>query len=195
MDEEIFIADFRYGDEYAFKKIFDQFNIRLCYLASKLLPSTISPEDIVQDIFVKLWEKRNDFQSISAIKAFLYISVKNKCLNHIKHYKVQQKYQSLQNNDLEEDTIMNHIVESEVLERVYYAIKQLPKRCQSVMYLSYFEGMKNTEVASNLKVSVNTIKTQKKRGLALLRLTLNYRTLLIFFFKIFILSYLFSINS
>ena len=177
MDEEILIANLHYGESEAFRKIFEEYHARLCFFASKLLPQGIAPEDVVQDTFIKLWEKRQEFDSIGSIQAFLYISVKNHCLNLFKHDKVVKKFSSLPHQEVQEEIIMSRIMEAEVLEKVYKALETLPEGCQNVLQLSYFEGLKNREVAAYLRISVNTVKTQKKRALSLLRIAFKATSL------------------
>lgn len=163
------IIPLKSGTEVAFRELFDLFNTRLCFFASQLLLSEEEAEDVVQEAFVKLWERKNDFNDISAIKAFLYITVKHSCLNINKHYAVKNKYVKAEHNTIDERTAMHSIIESEVLENVHRALKKLPEGCQQVMQLSYFKGLKNKEIAQHLHISINTVKTQKLRGLRFLR--------------------------
>lgn len=177
MNDEIYIPNLHNGDESVFREIFEKYHTRLCYFAITILPDTETPEDVVQDAFVKLWQKRMNFHDELSIKAFLYITVKNHCLNIYKHDKVVRKYSDLLHVETEEDSIMSHIVESEVLENVYQALQKLPAGCRNVLQLSYFQGLKNKDIASHLDVSINTVKTQKKRALNLLRSILKVTTM------------------
>lgn len=185
MDEEIFIANLHYGEKAAFREIFEEYHTRLCYFASKLVPHGVAAEDVVQDTFIKFWERRSEFQSVDSIKAFLYISVKNHCLNLFKHDKVVKKFSNLPHQEVDEEIILNRMIEAEVFEKVYRALESLPEGCRNVMHLSYFEGMKNQEVADYLHVSINTVKTQKKRGLSLLRIAFRATSLFFVFFESF----------
>jgi RNA polymerase sigma-70 factor (ECF subfamily) len=165
-------------DEEIFRDIYNEYYTRLCFFASKLLPDCPESDDIVQEVFVKLWTRWNDLYNPDSIKAFLYISVKNSCLNSHKHKKIVQKYHKLNNRDITEDSVASHILEAEVLESVYSKVQSMPEGCRSVMQLSYFQGMKDKEIAEHLKISVNTVKTQKKRGLSLLRVAFKLTVLL-----------------
>lgn len=168
MEEDFYIDGLHQGNEQVFKRIFEKYHTRLCYFARSLLPFSSDAEDVVQDAFVKLWQKKADFHSLHAIKAFLYISVKNRCLNIIAHDQVTKKYTG-HLGQVPPSDIMQELLKAEALEKVYQALQKLPSGCREVLQLSYFEEMKNKEVAAHLQVSVNTVKTQKQRGLHLLR--------------------------
>lgn len=173
MDEDFYITGLHQGDEKIFRKLFAKYHTRLCYFASTLLPSSEGVEDVVQEAFVKLWQKKTDFYNLNAIKTFLYITVKNRCLNIYKHDKVVKRYADLLQDEAGEDEAMNRLLEAEILEKVHQALQKLPEGCRNVLHLSYFKGMKNREVAEHLHVSINTVKTQKKRALHLLRAILK----------------------
>lgn len=184
MDENIYIKNLHSGDESIFRSIFEEYHPRLCYFASTLLPSTEAPEDVVQEAFVKLWQRRSHFHDASSIKAFLYITVKNQCLNLCKHQLVVRKYNFLSHTESSDEVIGDSIIESEVLENVYRALGKLPAGCRQVVQLSYFKGLKNKDIARQLNVSINTVKTQKKRALHLLRTVLKATSLWIVFFAV-----------
>lgn len=80
MDEEFYITGLHQGDEKIFRELFEKYHTRLCYFANTLLPFSEGAEDVVQEAFVKLWQKKIDFHSLNAVKTFLYITVKNRCL-------------------------------------------------------------------------------------------------------------------
>ena len=173
MDDNQLVYQFRIGREVAYKKLFDQFNKRLLYVAEGIVHNRGLAEDIVQEAFWKLWNRRSAFNDLSAIKAFLYLSVKNACRNHYKHEKVVEKYLSRQGEAIEEGAVLAKIIEAEVMESLHHAIEKLPLGCREVVYLRYFEGMSIREVAEQLNISVNTVKTQKMRALQSLRLQLK----------------------
>lgn len=162
------------GRQFTFREIFEQYHTRLCYFAATLLPEGEDPEDVVQETFVKLWQKKEHFPNPDAVKAFLYITVKNSCLNIYKHDKIVRKYGDLLHEDeADEDDAMHHIIETEVLENIHQALEKLPTGCRNILHLSYFQELKNKEIAEQLHISINTVKTQKKRGLSLLRTILK----------------------
>lgn len=178
------ISGLNNGDEKAFHEIFNAFHSRLCFFAAGIVGDNISAEDLVQNAFVSLWQKRGDFNSPESVKSFLYIAVKNQCLNALRHGKMVKSKRSdiLMARLVETDD--HPIVESEVLEKLFTAILDLPQGCRSVLHLGYFKKMKNHEIAEYLKISINTVKTQKKRALQLLRGLMKYPACWFLFFLI-----------
>ena len=173
--------------EKQFSTLFELFNNRLILFARNMLPAGEEAADLVQEAFVALWQRLESFENISAIRVFLYLTVKNKCLNIYKHEKVIQRYNNNQPAAPEDKHVMLRLIEAEVAGEVQKALQQLPAGCRQVIYLSYFEGLRNHEIAEQLQVSVNTVKTQKTRALRLMREILKSQPchLLLFFGKIF----------
>jgi len=173
MPETISMVAFQNGDKEAFNHIFNMFYKRVCFFAAGIVNED-GAEDIVQDAFVKLWERRRGFDSLNAVKAFLYLTTKNSCINTYKHQKVIDRFQSFQVEVAEESNIIYRLIEAEVLEEVQQAVQQLPQSYRKVIYLSYFQGLSNQETADYLNVSINTVKTQKVRSLRILREILRH---------------------
>ena len=153
-----------------FEKFFKDNFKTLCYFAFQILKNMAEAEDVVQDTFIKFWDKMADFDNEQAIKSFLYLSVRNACLNMIRHKKIIQNHVEIQppNLHIEHPEILNDIVNAEVLARVYKAVETLPDGCKKIFEMSYFEELKNPQIAEILEVSVNTVKTQKYRAIKLL---------------------------
>lgn len=168
MPREISIELLKAGDQTAFKQIFDLFHKRLCLFALGITTDD-SAEDIVQEAFVKLWERKENFNTIDSIKAFLYLTVKNTCLNLYKHKQVIQKHSQSLTEMMDEISVDHKMVEAEVASQIRQALEQLPDGYRKVIYLGYFEGLSNQQAADHLNVSINTVKTQKVRGLRILR--------------------------
>lgn len=168
------------------RTVFDQYYHSLCFFAIKLINEHNIAEDIVEETFVKLWEKEPDFSLHKNIKAALYIGVKNACLDHIKKRKYQRRQTQTFTYLLEqeqEDFILNEITRAEVLREVYAAMEKLPEECRKVMELYYRFGLKHTAIAAKLGVKVSTVKNQKGRGIKILKEKLgsSFHFLLIIF--------------
>jgi RNA polymerase sigma-70 factor (ECF subfamily) len=183
LDTDI-ISGFHKGSSRAFDVLFDMFFPALCYFANKLIDDRQEAEDIVLDTFQKLWARREHFETMPNIKAFLYITVRNTCLNYIRHKETQRKRTremlKLLPEPLEEDA-EQHRIRAEVLQNIYSAIEKLPRKCREVFELSYFEGMKAQEIAEQLQISESTVRNQKVRALQLLKTALTGRELLVLF--------------
>ena len=168
-----------FKDHRKFEELFTSCYPALCSFASAIVSDLSAAEDIVQEVFVRFWEKSENFSNEHAVKTFLYTSVKNKCLNQLEHDKVVQKHREYSLNELKnEQMIHNRIVEEETHRLIYNAINELPAECKNILLLS-MNGLKNREIAEELNISVNTVKTQKK---------IAYRQLKIRFSDIYLLA-------
>jgi len=150
------------GDKKAFKDVFDHYFNALAAFGFKYVSDQFVAEDLVQEVFISMWEKRGDFSHLNALKSFLYTSVRNKCLNHIKHQAVVQKHEKSLVYELESDQYLEaHVIEEETFNQLFQEIKDLPPSAREITLLA-LNGLKNQEIADELNISVNTVKTQKK---------------------------------
>lgn len=150
----------------AFQELFDLHFNALCAFGKRHIDDIFLVEDIVQEVFISFWHKREGFINKSAVKSYLYKSVRNKCLNSIRDEIVRQK--QLQGFVPNEETYTDYVIEEEVFNQLYNEIKVLPKAAQEVMLLT-LNGLKNQEIADELNISINTVKTQKKLAYAKLK--------------------------
>jgi len=166
------INEFRQGDPQAFASFFNLYYPSLCYFGEHLIHDRPAAEDIVKDTFIMLWKKHKDFETQQNIKAFLYITTRNACLNFIRHQKVKNAYRKDQvylDDSKEEGRVLNEMIRMEVLHQIYSEIEKFPEKRKQIFKMAYLEGMKNEEISIELGVSVNTIKTQKARAILALR--------------------------
>jgi RNA polymerase sigma-70 factor (ECF subfamily) len=181
MEELHCLTELNAGNEKALQYIFDLFYERLRFFARGVVQNDLLAEDLVQDAFIQLWARREGFDSLRAVKAFLYLAVKNSGRNVLKHGRVVARHAQSQPSPPVEDAVLLRMIEAEVLADVRKALTHLPEGCREVIHLCYFQGLRNQEAASRLQVSINTVKTQKVRGLRMLRLALR---MIPFFFAV-----------
>jgi len=171
---------FQKGAADALHSLVQQFYSPLTLFADRLLKDRAAAEDIVGESFIKLWNKKNDFETVQNIKAFLYITVRNASLNYLK----QAKRDSLSKQQLaypqseKEEFVLNSMIRAEVLKEILQEIERLPEQCGKVLKLGYLEGLKNQEIADMLHISVHTVKNQKARAIQLLKIKLRDRDLM-----------------
>ncbi|PWG78184.1 RNA polymerase sigma-70 factor [Pararcticibacter amylolyticus] len=160
-----------HDDVLAYKVLFESHYPRLCDFAMRFVNDPDTAEDIVQDVFVAYLERRSMVSGRpESIKSFLYNSVKNACLNAIRDSKVAGKYEANHGlPSIEEKHALNMMVHSEVIGEIHQALSRLPDGCSMVIRLGFFEGLNNPQIAQKLRISVNTVKSQKQRALSLLR--------------------------
>jgi RNA polymerase sigma-70 factor (family 1) len=160
-----------------FEKVFHLFNPALCFFARRLVNDNAIAQDIVTDVFVKLWQRQADFKTVYSVKAFLYISTRNACLNHNQQAQYQARIRETirqQSNDIETNE-MNEAIHSEVLRQVYAIVNDLPEKCKEVMLLSYSKGLDCHEIARMMRLSVHTVRNQKDRGVHLVKNRFRFR--------------------
>ena len=160
------------GDEQAFSKVFLALYPPLCQFAEKFVQYTSDAEDIVEDIFLKLWDRAVLFNDEEHLKAFLYRSIRNACLNFLKINKRAFDRNSAfikEQGEYDEATYLSEITRTEIIAELYIAISELPSQARKVIIKTYIEGQSNQEVADELGISINTVKNHKQNGLALLR--------------------------
>nr|WP_226904951.1 RNA polymerase sigma-70 factor [Pedobacter schmidteae] len=170
-DEEYWMDGFRKGNNQALAHFFDFHYKPLSYFATRLVQDAMEAEDIVANCFVKLWKRHEQFETASNIKAFLYISCRNACLDFLKHLKRKTAAQEEYFKQLaeSEENILYQIIEAEFLQLLNEEIQLLPDKCKEVFNLIYFEGKKTDEIAVQLNLSVKTVRNHKARAVALLK--------------------------
>lgn len=157
------------------ENIFKEHHARLCHFAWQIIRDREATKDIVQDAFLVYWNNKASVPNDPiAIKNFLYKLVKNACLNKIRHDKVVNQYAKLTgNSEREESQIVAKIIRAEVVSEIHKILKTMPDGCQTVFRMGYIEGLTNVEIADKLQISVNTVKTQKQRGLKIIKKNLG----------------------
>ena len=169
---------------YDIESLFQRYYRQLCLFANNILHDEALAEDIVQSFFAGLCEGRNSLpEDEGARKGYLFIAVRNSCLKHIRSEKVKSKYfDQLDKDMIEEQTIVDAMIQAEVISQLMEAIAQLPGGCRQILHMAIFEKLSNDEIANNLTISINTVKSQKKRAIQLLRTRLDARILTLLLF-------------
>ena len=142
-------------------------------MADGLLGDLPVAEGIVTELFDLLWKKRQDFETLQNLKAFLYLSTRNACLNYLRKSQRDSQAKSGLRRYLDSDHegfVLNEIIPEEVLQQIHAAVESLPYQCRQVFKMCYLEGLSNSEVAERFRLSVHTIKNHKVRAIGLLRL-------------------------
>ncbi len=153
-----------------FREIFNDFFPSLMLFANKFLQDTDASKDIVQEAFVKSWHKTDeDFESQGALKAYLYVLVKNACISVLRKEKTKPTESIDQHHHaVSEKSFLNEILKEETHKLLADAIASLSPQAQKVMSLT-LDGLSIDEIARELQVSPNTIKTVKKRAYKAIR--------------------------
>jgi RNA polymerase sigma-70 factor (ECF subfamily) len=169
------VKGLRSGRESAYEQLFKDYYKPLTVFANGYVEDLESGKEIVQDLFVHLYEKRKTLVITSSIKSYLYQSVRNRCLNHIKHRQMQRIHHDRMkpakdfSDDLEE-----RIRENELEHLVFKVVDKLPPQCKKIFTMSRVSGLNNGEIAEQLNISKRTVETQISNALKILREKLKY---------------------
>ncbi len=164
--DKFLIALIQNDDIKAFKQFFESFYPSVCIFAGKYLKDTALAEDFAQEAFIEFWKIKENFTDIKAIKGFIYTVTKNKCLNDIKLRNNRENLLQIANTS--DEYFYELILEEETYSIVHQAVNRLAPQSRKIMWLS-MEGNKNQEIADQLNVSLNTVKTLKKNAYKELR--------------------------
>ena len=170
-NEQALLERIRAGDHAAFTTAVQTCYAGLCDFAWRYVRSTAIAEEVVQEVFLRLWEHREHLRSDGSLRAYLYRAVKNRSLNHLRDQQTKtQKTEALADylthTPPQADKAM---LQEELAHRIRQALDALPERRRTIFVLSKLHGLTYTEVASVLDISVNTVDTQMRRALHLLR--------------------------
>lgn len=177
MDSGQLIREIKDGKVAAFKLFFESFYPALCQFANRYLNNRDTSFDICQDGFVYLWNKIEDVDSIDSAKSYLFKYVKNRSLNYIRDHENRMKlnFDSLDSGIFFRD----NLIETEIYSEIYTAIRNLSPQGRKIIELS-LDGFKNQEIADQLQISVNTVKTLKQRAFESLRHDLKENVFILF---------------
>ncbi len=153
------------GDDDAFRMLFENYYPSLVIFAETYVKDEERARDIVQDVFLILSDRKEIFKSIDNLKSYLYTAVKNQSLKFLKHEKVKDKYQKhiLYTSDSSDEGFLSKVLIEEAYRHLYLSIEKLPPQTQRVYKLA-LKGLKNQEIADELSISIETVKTHKQTG-------------------------------
>lgn len=174
LSEQEIIGAIREGNERIFEETFRKYYQSLCNYANSILKEMDEAEEVVQNLFMSIWEKRSDLEINISLKSYLYRAVHNHCLNRIKHLKVREEYQQYAVNfyDASYESVSQTVMKNELETKIEEAIRKLPEQCRLIFRMSRFEELKYHEIAEQLELSPKTVENQIGKALKILRVEL-----------------------
>lgn len=157
----------RQGDEAAFEELFRSHAPGLCAYVARLIRSREAAEDLVQDLFLRVWDQRRDLQVTGSISGYLFRAAKHRALDHIRHDKVVDRFAAAAARV--DDSPSSGESELLALLELHDAISQLPIRRRLIFTLSRQQGMTNSAIAESLGLSIKTVEAQISSALKTLR--------------------------
>ena len=183
-----YVLAFQQGEEKGFDFFFREFFPSLCFFANHILDNRCEAEDIASSAFIKIWKRHSQFNDAKNIRSYLYQIVRNDCFSFLQQKnrsaKVQKEIEYLTVANFE-DNYEADIIRAEFYSELYLAINSLPKECRKVFTMLYIQGKTIKEISKELNLSLSTIKTQKYRGLVILKKKIVPLSIVLFLLHLF----------
>jgi RNA polymerase sigma-70 factor (family 1) len=169
-DDNLLLAGLKRGEERVYRQLFDKYYRQLVVFANRMLGDVDQARSVVQDVFVMIYDKRDEMNFHTSLNSHLYQTVRNRCLNIIKHDKMKREHHQKIFDASDETEEPSSTLEYDELEAmINAAIKELPTQCQKIFVMSRFEGQSNQEIAEVLDLSKRTVETQISKALKRIR--------------------------
>jgi len=154
------IGRIRQGDVGQFESLFRSSYVSLVRYAKTLIKDHDTAEEIVQDLFFRLWQDKEKIKIESSLNGYLFRSIHNRCLHYIEHNRVVERHaEEMSSRQTESQETPSHILNyKELQSRIASILERLPERCGKIFCMSRFEGLKYSEIAEKLSVSVKTVE-------------------------------------
>jgi RNA polymerase sigma-70 factor (ECF subfamily) len=175
-DRKIF-NEIKKGNLKTFERLFKKYYSSLCNYATKYLKDLNKAEEVVQELFYRLWEKRNKLDINVSLKSYLYRAVYNGCLQYLNHRAIEIRYENYYKKQPREyDKDASEAINMQELNQVIdKTLNSLPERCRNIFLLNRQDGLKYREIAEKMDLSVKTVEANMGKALKLLRKNLkNY---------------------
>ena len=151
--------------------LFKQFYSVLAAYCNKYVKDSEVARDMIQDIFLKVWENRSTIDFSRPLHAYLLKSAHNQCMDYLQRVKVEKEYlqHALTEMETQYDHLFEEIAANDMQERIEQVVENLPSQCRIIFRKSRFEGMSHQAIADELNISVRTVETQIYRALKTLK--------------------------
>jgi RNA polymerase sigma-70 factor, ECF subfamily len=170
-NDPLLIDQLQKRDEAAFEQVFKTNYKNLHAYAFTMLKDDAMADEMVQNVFFKLWERAENLTIAGAVEAYLYRAVHNESLNYLKHLKVRKEHQLYVSHRMkgETETEAKKMRAKELESRINQALNDLPEQCRTIFQLSRFEELRYRDIADRLNISVKTVENQMGKALRILR--------------------------
>ena len=160
-----------FDDIGTYEELFKTHYANLCSYANKYLEDLDAAEEVVQDVFVKLWEGRKSLNITTNFQSYIFRAVRNSCLNLIKHINIREEYKAYNQEELNRNrqNLEDEIHASELENKIREAIEQLPIERRKVFVMSRYDGLKYREIAEKLNISDKTVENQMGKAIKFMK--------------------------
>lgn len=175
-EQHIAMKELRKGQRSTFNTLFQLHYASLVNFAFTFLQDRQESEDVVQNIFVHLWENAKGIDENQSIKAYLFKAVRNRCLNKLRNKHIRDRHNLLYLEALISQYTVDAEIDTLIEKELKKALKKLPPQVKEIIEQKYLHNKKIREIAEDIGVSNNTVKTQLQRGKAKLKQALGVKT-------------------
>ena len=174
-EDKRLISGLKNGDKKIFEEIYRFYYLPLFKYCFNYIGNEKDAEEIIQTIFLRLWVKRDNLNINISLKAYLYGSTKNESLNYLNHKKIENKYSQhkIETTKQTTDNFQSKYENEELEILIKQAILKLPEKRRKIFEMSRYDGLKYSDIAEKLSVSVKTVETQMTKALKTLRKSLK----------------------
>jgi RNA polymerase sigma-70 factor (family 1) len=180
IEDKIIFNEIKKGNKVVYESLFAEYYESLVRFAQKFIFDQHASEDLVQELSIHVWEQASRMEIKTSIKAYFYQAIRNRCLNYLKSLKVKDKRNLLYIDALIHGEDEAELYDPEIIDKIKTAIDELPPQMARAFRLKLLEGLKQDEIAVEMEISVNSVKTHLKRARVKLRESLLQKTNLMF---------------
>ena len=170
------------NDSHAFEILFQKYHAPLCLFASKYTRDMDTAQEMVQNLFVYLWENRAMVHVGHSVKAYLQTAVRRNCIRYMQKRRSEVSLDELPEEGYAVEEMYDSLELKELYQQLLEAIEQLPDQCKKIFKMSRFEDMKYAEIARALQISVKTVEAQMGKALKILRKKFENQLLVLWLF-------------
>ncbi|WP_069130300.1 RNA polymerase sigma-70 factor [Rhodohalobacter halophilus] len=165
------VEKIRSGDQYAFEKMFHAYYSKLCVFSNSYVKSLDLARDVVQEVFIKIWDNHQEFEIRQSLKAYLYQAVRNQSLNQIEKNKQKRRLsESLKKHEeITEEVESPDLNTEELTQKIWKLVEELPERRRSIFILYRKHGLSYKEIAEVMDIKRKTVENQMGKSLQFLR--------------------------
>ncbi|MEP4532374.1 MAG: RNA polymerase sigma-70 factor [Cyclobacteriaceae bacterium] len=160
---------FNIREDAVFEALFKNHYAELVNFGNKYLNDPEQSKELVQEVFLNIWQQSEKLKIQTSVKSYLFGAVRNAALNHIKHQKVEQKYQDRVRFNATESETVDFLELDELKHSIENALDKIPEKCREIFELNRFEGKRYKEIADQLGISLKTVENQMGKALKILR--------------------------
>ncbi len=185
IQNEYFLTELQAGEEHVFDFIFKKYYKALCAQAVSYVSELDIAQSLVQDCFIKLWERRSEATSIRNLSSYMSLMVRNQCIDYLRKQKSMTELYKKSQTDDETNNTSETIIYREIEEKLITALASLPERSRMAFEYSRFEGFSYPEIARKMGISAKAVEALMSRALKALRSELKeYLPIVIMMYKI-----------